>query len=147
MVGWTLFGVSFCLPVVGFVFHPPGGMTPRYGYEIAGGMLRAGIIGPLVVLIPGALMAMALPALGDTRLARSRWPGRFLLGVGLLALVFGVGSALAGGIPITVGGGPAYHRHLGFGYWAWALSLSCVGLSVWLRGRRRTAGAAGESTG
>lgn len=32
-----LFAASFCLPVVGFVLHPPGGMNPRYGYEIVGG--------------------------------------------------------------------------------------------------------------
>ena len=61
VAGWGLYVASFILPVVGFVFHPPGGMTPRYGYEIVGVMLEAGIFGVLAAAVPNGLILLTLP--------------------------------------------------------------------------------------
>ncbi len=61
--------------------------------------------------------------------------------MGLGGIVFGVVVTVMGGAPITVDDGPAYYRHLGFGYWAWFLSFVCVAVALWLRDRGRATGA------
>ena len=50
--------------------------------------------------------------------------------MGLCGIVFGVVITFRGGAPITVGDGPAYYRHLGFGYWAWVLSFACLTVAL-----------------
>lgn len=135
VAAWALYVVSFILPVVGFVFHPPGAVTPRYGHEIVWGMLRAGILGPLVATIPNGLMLLTLPEAAGNSILPRRWLGRLAGAVALGGIVFGVVITLRGGAPITVNDGPAYYRHLGFGYWAWVLSFTCVAAALWRRDR------------
>ena len=62
-----------------------------------------------------------------------RWLRRLVGVLGLGGIVFGVVVTLRGGAPITVGDGPVYHRHLGFGYWAWVLSFACAAVALRLR--------------
>lgn len=137
MAGWALFVVSFMLPVVGFVFHPPGGMTPRYGYEIFGGLLGTGIPGMPAVVISNGLMLLTLPEAAGRSVLPRRWLGRLAGFLGLGGIAFGVVVTLRGGAPITVGDGPAFYRHLGFGYWAWVLSFACVAAALRQRDRGR----------
>ena len=141
VAGWALFVLSFMLPVVGFVFHPPGGRTPRYGYEIFEWVLRAGVPGVLAVVIPNGLMLLTLPEPGGMSVLRPPWLGRLVGVLGLGGIVFGVVVTVRGGAPIMVDDGPAYYRHLGFGYWAWVLSFVCVAVALWLRDRGRATAA------
>ena len=92
-------------------------------------------------------MVMTLPVLWSGPPKR-RWLRRLLGVIGLVLLLIGACS-LVWPPSISMNGGPPFqwpassptdgdapfHVHLGFGYWAWALSFVCAAAALWLRDR------------
>ena len=138
VAGWSMFAVSFVLPVkvgVGFregwfpgweaaimpftiIFAPPLGDPPGSLAAVVSAL--PGILSSLTNL----LMLATLLALGAARRRRTRWLAGLVSGGAVLNLEWAIRWAEPVVWP-PLG--------MGIGYWAWVASFFCVATALWMR--------------